>query len=90
MSRAVRGGKRDAQRLAAQLEASAGDAKPDGRLVVDVLDEWVKQNVSWAPSSAAISMWVWLGVFSNGIIAGVCGYDLACRAGLAGDTARRR
>jgi len=91
MSRAVRGGKRDAQKLAAQLEASAGDAKPDGRLVADVLDEWVKRNVdSWAPSSVAISMWVRIGVFSTGIVAGVCGHDLACRAGLAGDTARRR
>jgi integrase len=53
MSRTVRGGKRDAQRLAAQLEASSGDAKPAGRLVADVLDEWVKQNLdTWAPSSA--------------------------------------
>jgi len=53
MSRTVRGGKRDAQRLAAQLETNAGDAKPAGRLVADVLDAWVKQNVdTWAPSSA--------------------------------------
>ena len=53
MSRTVRGGKRDAQRLAAQLETNAGDAKPAGRLVADVLDEWVKQNLdTWAPSSA--------------------------------------
>ncbi len=53
MSRTVRGGKRDAQKLAAQLEASTGDAKPAGRLVADVLDEWVTQNVdTWAPSSA--------------------------------------
>lgn len=53
MSRTIRGGKRDAQKLAAQLEANAGDAKPAGRLVADVLDEWVKQNVdTWAPSSA--------------------------------------
>ena len=28
MSRTVRGGKRDAQRLAAQLESSGGNAKP--------------------------------------------------------------
>ena len=53
MSRTVRGGKRDAQKLAAQLETNAGDAKPAGRLVADVLDEWVTQNVdTWAPSSA--------------------------------------
>jgi integrase len=53
MSLTVRGGKRDAQKLAAQLEANAGDAKPAGRLVADVLDEWVKQNLdTWAPSSA--------------------------------------
>ncbi|MGD9704240.1 MAG: tyrosine-type recombinase/integrase [Acidimicrobiia bacterium] len=53
MSRTVHGGKRDAQRLAAQLEASGGKAKPAGRSVGDVLDEWVKQNLdTWAPSSA--------------------------------------
>mgnify|MGYP000973372623 FL=1 len=53
MSRTVRGGKRDAQRLAAQLESSGGKAKPAGRSVSDVLDEWVKQNIdTWAPSSA--------------------------------------
>lgn len=53
LSRTVRGGKRDAQRLAAQLEAAGGQAKPAGRSVGDVLDEWVKQNVdTWAPSSA--------------------------------------
>ena len=53
MSRTVHGGKRDAQRLAAQLEASGGKAKPVGRSVGDVLDEWVKQNLdTWAPSSA--------------------------------------
>ena len=53
MSRTVRGGKRDAQRLAAQLESSGGKAKPAGRSVSDVLDEWVKQNIdTWAPSSS--------------------------------------
>ena len=53
MSRTVRGGKRDAQRLAAQLESSGGKARPAGRSVSDVLDEWVKQNLdTWAPSSA--------------------------------------
>ncbi|MDO8362227.1 MAG: site-specific integrase [Actinomycetota bacterium] len=53
MSRTVRGGKRDAQRLAAQLESSGGNAKPAGRSVSDVLTEWVKQNIdTWAPSSA--------------------------------------
>ncbi len=53
MSRTVRGGKRDAQKLAAQLEAASGDARPAGRLVAEVLDEWVAQNLdTWAPSSA--------------------------------------
>lgn len=53
MSRTVHGGKRDAQRMAVQLEASGGKAKPAGRSVGDVLDEWVKQNLdTWAPSSA--------------------------------------
>ena len=41
------------QRLAAQLESSGGTAKPAGRSVGEVLDEWVKQNIdTWAPSSA--------------------------------------
>lgn len=53
MSRTVRGGKREAQRLAAQLESSGGKAMPASRSVSDVLDEWVKQNIdTWAPSSA--------------------------------------
>ena len=52
LSRTVHGGKRDAQRSAAQLESSGGKAKPAGRSVSDVLDEWVKQNIdTWAASS---------------------------------------
>ncbi|MCO5331223.1 MAG: tyrosine-type recombinase/integrase [Ilumatobacteraceae bacterium] len=53
MSRTVHGCRRDAQRLAAQLEASGGKAKPAGRSVGDVLVEGVKQNLdTWAQSSA--------------------------------------
>ena len=53
LSRTVRGGKRDAQRLAAELEASEGKAKPASRSVSDVLDEWVKKNIdTWAPSTS--------------------------------------
>jgi len=53
MSRTMHGSKRDAQRLAAQLESSGGKAKPAGRSVSTVLDEWVKQSIdTWPPSSA--------------------------------------
>jgi integrase len=53
LSRTVHGGKRDAQRVAAQLESSGGTSRPAGRLVDEVLDEWVTQNLdTWAPSSA--------------------------------------
>lgn len=53
ISRTVRGGKRDAQRLAVQLEAGPGRATAAGRTVSDVLDAWVEHNSdTWAPSSA--------------------------------------
>ena len=53
LSRTVHGGKRDALRLAAELEVGPGRASPGGRSVSDVLDAWVEQNVdTWAPSSA--------------------------------------
>ncbi|RLE21306.1 MAG: hypothetical protein DRJ50_09380 [Actinobacteria bacterium] len=53
ISRTVRGGKRDAQRLAASLEVGPGSASAAGRDVADVLDAWIDQNLdTWAPSSA--------------------------------------
>jgi hypothetical protein len=53
ISRTVRGGKRDAQRLAASLEVGPGSASAAGRKVVDVLDAWIDQNLdTWTPSSA--------------------------------------
>jgi integrase len=53
ISRTVRGGKRDAQRLAVQLEGGPGRATAAGRTVADVLDAWVGHNSdTWAPSSA--------------------------------------
>ena len=53
LSRTVHGGKRDALRLAAELEVGPGRASPAGRSVSDVLDAWVEQNLdTWAPSSA--------------------------------------
>ena len=43
---------RSVSRLA-ELESSGGKAKPAGRSVGDVLDEWVKQNIdTWAPSTS--------------------------------------
>ena len=52
ISRTVRGGKRDALRLAAELETQPARGA-GGRTVSDVLDAWVAQNVAtWAPSSA--------------------------------------
>ena len=52
-SRTVRGGKRDAQRVAVELEGGPGRASAAGRTVRDVLDEWVEHNsATWAPSSA--------------------------------------
>jgi DNA-binding transcriptional regulator YhcF (GntR family) len=53
ISRIVRGRKRDAQRMAAALEAGAGSASPAGRNVSEVLDAWVDQNLD--PSAAAPS-----------------------------------
>jgi integrase len=53
LSRTVRGGKRDALRLAAELEVGPGSSSPAGRNVSDILDAWIEQNVdTWAPSSA--------------------------------------
>jgi integrase len=53
LSRTVHGTKRDAQRLAAELEVGPGRSSPAGRSVTDVLDAWVEQNLdTWAPSSA--------------------------------------
>ena len=53
ISRTVRGGKRDAQRVAVQLEGGPGRSSAAGRTVRDVLDEWVEHNVdTWAASSA--------------------------------------
>src|SRR4051794_1734718 len=53
ISRTVRGGKRDAQRLAVQLDGGPGRATAAGRTVADVLDAWVEHNSdTWAPSSA--------------------------------------
>ncbi len=54
ISRTVRGGKRDAQRVAVELEGGPGRASAAGRTVRDVLDEWVEHNsATWAASSAA-------------------------------------
>ena len=53
LSRTVHGGKRDAQRVAAELEVGPGRSSSGGRSVSDVLDAWVEQNLAtWAPSSA--------------------------------------
>jgi integrase len=53
VSRTVRGGKREAQSVAVELEGGPGRATAAGRTVSDVLDAWVAQNLAtWAPSSA--------------------------------------
>ena len=53
VSRTVHGGKREAQRVAAELELGPGRSSSAGRVVGDVLDAWVEQNLdTWAPSSA--------------------------------------
>ena len=53
LSKTIRGGKRDAQRVAAELEVGPGRSSSAGRRVSDVLDAWVDQNLAtWAPSSA--------------------------------------
>src|ERR1700712_1684364 len=49
LSRTVGGSKRDARRVAAELEVGPGRAAPAGRTVDDVLDAWLEQNT---PSSA--------------------------------------
>ena len=53
VSRTVRGGKREAQRVAVELEGGPGQSSAAGRTVADILDAWVDHNiVTWAPSSA--------------------------------------
>ena len=53
LSRTVHGGKREALRVAAELDVGPGRSSPAGRSVSDVLDSWVEQNVdTWAASSA--------------------------------------
>jgi len=53
VSRTVRGRKRDAQRVASELEQGPGRTSPAGRTVSDLLDAWVHQNLdTWAASSA--------------------------------------
>jgi hypothetical protein len=46
LSKTIHGGKRDAQRLAAELEVGPGRASSAGRSVSDVLDAWVEQNLA--------------------------------------------
>jgi hypothetical protein len=49
----VRGGKREAQRVAVELVGGPGRASAAGPPVRDVLDEWVEHNsATWASSSA--------------------------------------
>ena len=50
-SRTASGGKREAQRVAVELEGGPGRASAAGRTVRDVLDEWVEHNsATWASS----------------------------------------
>ena len=52
-SRTVHGGRRDARRVANELEQIGAGSAPAGRTVSDVLDAWVEHNVgTWASSSA--------------------------------------
>jgi integrase len=52
-SRTVHGGKREARRVANELERAGSRSAPAGRTVGDVLDAWVAQNLpTWAASSA--------------------------------------
>ena len=52
VSRTVRGGKRDAQRLAVEIEGGPARAQAGGRTVADVLDAWLEHNApTWATSS---------------------------------------
>ncbi len=51
VSRTVHGGKRDAQRVAAELTVR-GQTRTGGRTLADLLDEWVELNeASWSTSS---------------------------------------
>jgi len=53
LSKTIHGDKREALRVAAELEVGPGRTSPGGRSVSDVLDAWVTQNLdTWAPSSA--------------------------------------
>ena len=53
LSKTIHGGKREALRVAAEMEVGPGRAASGGRTVSDVLDAWVQQNIdTWAPSSA--------------------------------------
>lgn len=52
ISRTVHGGKREAQRVAAEMEVGTSRSEPRGRAVADVLDAWVEQNeATWAAST---------------------------------------
>ncbi len=53
ISRTVRGGKSDAQRMAASLEVGPGSASPAGRNVSDVLDAWVDQNLDTCAAASS-------------------------------------
>ena len=44
-SRTVHGGRRDARRVANELEQIGAGSAPAGRTVSDVLDAWVEHNV---------------------------------------------
>lgn len=51
VSRTVRGGKKDAQRVAAEMTIRP-TGRAAGRAVADVLDQWVEHNeAAWAPST---------------------------------------
>ncbi len=52
-SRTVRGGKREARRVANDLERAGNRSAPAGRTIGDALDAWIAQNLpTWAASSA--------------------------------------
>lgn len=52
ISRTVHGGKREAQRVASEMEAGTSRSERRGRAVADVLDAWVEQNqATWAAST---------------------------------------
>src|SRR3954452_19188503 len=52
-SRTVRGGKREARRVANDLELAGNRSAPAGRTVGDALDAWIAQSLpTWAASSA--------------------------------------